>query len=78
MIIAMKMIKEGKNNGSGGCTRKGRIKGRSFLLGANRLNLEEEHFNQAPPSVGFSRQEYWSGVPLPSPLAFLLGLKHAH
>ena len=24
---------------------------------------------QAPPSMGFSRQEYWSGVPLPSPLA---------
>lgn len=47
MIIAMKMIKEGKNNGSGGCTRKGRIKGRSFLLGANRLNLEEEHFRQS-------------------------------
>ena len=23
---------------------------------------------QAPPSMGFSRQEYWSGVPLPSPL----------
>ena len=22
--------------------------------------------NQAPPSMGFSRQEYWSGVPLPS------------
>ena len=22
---------------------------------------------QAPPSMGFSRQEYWSGVPLPSP-----------
>ena len=21
-----------------------------------------------PPSMGFSRQEYWSGVPLPSPL----------
>ena len=21
---------------------------------------------QAPPSIGFSRQEYWSGVPLPS------------
>ena len=21
---------------------------------------------QAPPSMGFSRQEYWSGVPLPS------------
>ena len=23
--------------------------------------------HQAPPSIGFSRQEYWSGVPLPSP-----------
>ena len=22
----------------------------------------------APPSMGFSKQEYWSGVPLPSPL----------
>ena len=22
---------------------------------------------QPPPSIGFSRQEYWSGVPLPSP-----------
>ena len=26
---------------------------------------------QAPPSMGFSRQEYWSGVPLPS-------LAHTH
>ena len=24
--------------------------------------------HQAPPSMGFSRQEYWSGVPLPSPM----------
>ena len=22
---------------------------------------------QAPPSMGFSRQEYWSGLPLPPP-----------
>ena len=22
---------------------------------------------QAPPSMGFSRQEYWSGLPFPSP-----------
>ena len=29
--------------------------------------------HQAPPSMGFSRQEYWSGVPLPSP-AMNLGL----
>ena len=26
--------------------------------------------HQAPPSMGFSRQEYWSGVPLPSPHPF--------
>ena len=26
---------------------------------------------QALPSMGFSRQEYWSGVPLPSPLPLL-------
>ena len=24
--------------------------------------------HQAPPSMGFSRQKYWSGVPLPSPM----------
>ena len=23
--------------------------------------------DQAPPSMGFSRQEYWSGLPFPSP-----------
>ena len=27
---------------------------------------------QAPPSMEFSRQEYWSGVPLPSPNTILL------
>ena len=37
---------------------------------------------QAPPSMGFSRQEYWSGVPLPSPELpgvtgkFCLGVKN--
>ena len=29
---------------------------------------------QAPPSMGFSRQEYWSGVPLPSPLSLIYDL----
>ena len=29
---------------------------------------------QAPPSMGFSRQEYWSGVPLPSPVSFVIWL----
>ena len=26
--------------------------------------------HQAPPSMGFSGQEYWSGVPLPSPYVY--------
>ena len=29
---------------------------------------------QAPPSMGFSKQEYWSGVPLPSPETLLNSL----
>ena len=29
---------------------------------------------QAPPSMGFSRQEYWSGVPLPSPVSYITTL----
>ena len=30
---------------------------------------------QAPPPMGFSRQQYWSGLPLPSPLASTVVLK---
>ena len=32
---------------------------------------------QAPPSMGFSRQEYWSGVPLPSPTLYIENPKHS-
>ena len=28
---------------------------------------------QTPPSMGFSRPEYWSGLPLPSPVPFSTG-----
>ena len=31
--------------------------------------------HQAPPSMGFSKQEYWSGVPLPSPSVVISALK---
>ena len=31
---------------------------------------------QAPPSMGFSRQEYWSRVPLPSPKGKLNNVKN--
>ena len=30
---------------------------------------------QAPQSIGFSRQEYWSGVPSPSPDVYLATIK---
>ena len=33
---------------------------------------------QAPPSMGFSRQEYWSRVPSPSPKASLEPLQFDH
>ena len=45
---------------------KGKVKGKSL----SRVQLFETQWTaayQAPPSMGFSRQEYWSGVPLPSP-----------
>ena len=32
---------------------------------------------QAPPSMGFSRQEYWSGVPLPSPISKKVSAKES-
>ena len=31
--------------------------------------------HQAPPSLGFSRQEHWSGLPLPSPFG---KTRHGH
>ena len=31
--------------------------------------------HQAPPSMGFSRQEYWSGLSLPSPIEALTPIK---
>ena len=33
--------------------------------------------HQVPLSMGFSRQEYWSGLPFPSPAAVVEGLKSA-
>ena len=53
---------------------KGKVKVKSF----SRVQLFATPWSaayQAPPSMGFSRQEYWSGVPLPSPL-FILHLSN--
>ena len=46
---------------------KWKVKGKSL----SRVRLLETPWTaayQGPPSMGFSRQEYWSGVPLPSPI----------
>ena len=47
--------------------------GQSFLLLCrfSRVRLcasPEMAAHQAPPSLGFSRQEHWSGLPFPSPM----------
>ena len=47
-------------------TWKWKVKGKSL----NHVRLFVTPWtavNQAPPSMGLSRQEYWSGLPLPSP-----------
>ena len=45
---------------------KWKVKGRS-LSHARPLATPWTAAYRTPPSMGFSRQEYWSGVPLPSP-----------
>ena len=45
---------------------KWKVKGKS-LTRVQLLATPWTAAYQAPPSMGFSRQEYWSGVPLPSP-----------
>ena len=59
----------GKNTGVG-ChcllqCMKGKVKGKS-LSHVRLLVTPWTTAYQAPPSMGFSRQEYWSGVLLPS------------
>ena len=61
----------GKNTGVG-ChfllqCLKGKVKVKS-LCHVQLLATPWTAAYQAPPSMGFSRQEYWSGVPLPSPI----------
>ena len=45
---------------------KWKVKGKSLSC-VRLLVTPRTAAYQAPPSMGFSRQEYWSGVPLPSP-----------
>ena len=50
---------------------KGKVKGKS-LSRAQLFATPWTTAYQAPPSMGFPRQEYWSGLPLPSPNKELL------
>ena len=54
---------------------KGKVKVKS-LSRAQLLATPWTAAYQAPPSMGFSRQVYWSGVPLPSPGNGSGGIKH--
>ena len=59
-----KSIKKGQINGEG----IGKVKVKSL----SRVRLFVTPWivaYRAPPSMGFSRQRYWSGVPFPSPEA---------
>ena len=60
----------GKNTGVGCHFLLQCFKGKVKVKSLSRVGLLVTPWTaafQAPPSMGFSRQEYWSGVPLPSP-----------
>ena len=48
-----------------------------LLSGVWLLATPQTAAYQAPPSMGFSRQEYWSGMPLPTPCYFHVWGGHA-
>ena len=57
-------------NGDAACG-KGALLLLPLLSRVSRVRLcatPETAAHQAPPSLGFSRQEHWSGVPFPSPM----------
>ena len=62
---------QGKGQGEGGTNGESNIETYTLLLShfscVRLLATPWTAAYQAPPSMGFSRQEYWSGVPLPSP-----------
>ena len=57
----------GKNTGVGCHFLLQCMKAKSESEVAQSCPTHQTAAYQAPPSMGFSRQEYWSGVPLPSP-----------
>ena len=43
------------------------INNQIYSLGESESEISQSYLTEAPPSMGFSRQEYWNGVPSPSP-----------
>ena len=56
------------------CLFSYKVKGRGEKWSHSVMsNSLRPHGHQAPPSMGFSRQEYWSGLPFPSPGNLIIG-----
>ena len=53
--------------GGGHCHVRMKVKSESESKVVSNSVIPWTVADQAPPSLGFSRQEYWSGLPLPSP-----------
>ena len=65
----------GKNTGVGCHFLLQCVKVKSKVKSLSRVRLLVTPWTaayQVPPSMGFTRQEHWSGVPLPSPITRLL------
>ena len=67
------MDKEGGEEGQGEMNGESSMEAYTLLLLSrfSRVRLcatQQTAAHQAPPSLGFSRQEHWSGLPFPSPM----------
>ena len=68
VVIGLKKVSFHSNPKERGCQRIFKVKVKVKLLSCVRLFATPWTVaHQAPPSMGFSRQEYWHGSPLPSP-----------
>ena len=70
----MEILLQGTSYKDAGRTRKSKAEGKTVVVAAVQLLSHVCFFEtpwtvarQAPLSMGFSRQEYWSGVPFPHP-----------
>ena len=57
-----------KGNGSEGTWQIGELLLLSHFSCSQLCTTPQMAAHQAPPSLGFSRQEYWNGLPFPSPM----------